>query len=250
LKKRKDNYSDTYVVINEFRVPLRIHLERRSTIRIAVGKDNVLLRVPFYSSGNMQEHIQTAIQWLESVAISQPDLLTKYNAKKYEENQTLTILGKDNYKIIIKQTEDENTGEIKLAESNIEISVPNNLDEFDKRIMARNLISKLLAKRYKKFVEERVKFWNERYFNKNVKSITLRYNSTNWGSCSTTDKINISTRSLLLPLEVFDYIIVHELSHLVEMNHSDSFWNVVENVMPDYHKAEKWIAENTSKLDF
>ena len=100
------------------------------------------------------------------------------------------------------------------------ILVPNGIDDFDKRVMARNLISKLMACKYKKLVEERIKYWNDRYFQKDVKGVTLRYNSTNWGSCSTTSKINISTRSLLLPMEVFDYILVHELSHLVEMNHS------------------------------
>ncbi len=191
----------------------------------------------------------SAIEWLKGVSSSQPELLEKYHISKYEIRKEIFVLGKDTYVIKIENN-DNDLGEIYLNDNELKILVPLNLDEFDKRIMVRNLISKLFAKRYKKFVEERVKYWNERHFNKHVKSVTLRYNSTNWGSCSTTDKINISTRSLLLPLEVFDYIIVHELSHLIEMNHSDNFWKVVENVMPNYLNSEKWIKENSTGLDF
>ncbi len=250
MKKKKANYSDTYIVVGEYKVPLRIHIERRSTIRIAVGKDNVLLRVPIFASANLLAHVKTAEEWLISVSKSQPDLLEKYHVSKYDLKTTLQLLGKDNYSIKLEVAETQILGEIMLSNQYLIIKIPSSIDEFEKRIMVRNLLSKLFAKKYKKFVEERVKFWNERYFHKVVKSVTLRYNSTNWGSCSTTGKINISTRSLLLPLDVFDYIIVHELSHLVEMNHSDRFWNVVKKVMPNYEKAEQWIREHTSKLDF
>jgi predicted metal-dependent hydrolase len=237
-------------VVGEYKVPLRIHIERRSTIRIAVGKDNVLLRIPIFASSNMMNHIKTAEEWLAGVSISQPELLEKYHVSKYALKTNLQLLGKDDYSIKLEFSESQILGEIMLSNHILYIKIPSSIDEFEKRIMVRNLLSKLFAKRYKKFAEERVKFWNERYFQKIVKSVTLRYNSTNWGSCSTTGKINISTRSLLLPLDVFDYIIVHELSHLVEMNHSERFWNVVKKVMPNYESAEKWIRENTSKLDF
>jgi predicted metal-dependent hydrolase len=250
LRKKKVNYTDTYVVIGEYKVPLRIHIERRSTIRIAVGKDNVLLRVPLFASTNLLTHIKTAEEWLTGISESQPELLEKYHVSKYELRTGLQLLGKDQYILKLEVSDSQDLGEIKLSNTDLVIKIPSSIDEFEKRIMVRNLLSKLFAKRYKKFVEERVRFWNERFFQKNVKSVTLRYNSTNWGSCSTTGKINISTRSLLLPLDVFDYILVHELSHLVEMNHSDRFWNVVKKVMPNYETAEKWIRDNASKLDF
>ncbi len=250
MRKKRVNYSDTYVVIGEYKVPLRIHIERRSTIRIAVGKDNVLLRVPLFASSNLLSHIKTAEEWLIGVSKRQPELLEKYHVSKYDLRSSLQLLGKDQYIIKLEVSDSQDQGEIQLLSNDLLLKIPSSIDEFEKRIMVRNLLSKLFAKRYKKFVEERVRFWNERYFQKNVKSVTLRYNSTNWGSCSTTGKINISTRSLLLPLDVFDYILVHELSHLVEMNHSDRFWNVVKKVLPNYENAEKWIRDNASKLDF
>ncbi|MBK7223849.1 MAG: M48 family metallopeptidase [Saprospiraceae bacterium] len=250
MKGKKLNYTDTYVTVHQYKVPLRIHIERRSNIRIAVGKDTVLLRIPVFSSGQIDKHIATATDWLKKVCKEQPQLLEKYHISKYAINREVTILGRDKYELEVSEHNSELTGEIRLKDNKMLILVPNGIDDFDKRVMARNLISKLMARKYKKLVEERIKYWNDRYFQKDVKGVTLRYNSTNWGSCSTTSKINISTRSLLLPMEVFDYILVHELSHLVEMNHSDRFWKVVERVMPDYEKAEKWITDNAMRLDF
>lgn len=250
MRGKKLNYTDTYVTVYQYKVPLRIHIERRANIRIAVGKDTVLLRVPVFSSSQLEKHIATATEWLKKISREQPQLLEKYHISKYAVNREIEILGRDKYQLEVSEHHAELTGEIRLKADKLLILVPNGIDDFDKRVMARNLISKLMAKKYKKLVEERIRYWNERYFQKPVKGVTLRYNSTNWGSCSTTGKINISTRSLLLPMQVFDYILVHELSHLVEMNHSDRFWKVVESVMPDYEKAEKWIKDNALKLDF
>ncbi len=67
---------------------------------------------------------------------------------------------------------------------------------------------------------------------------------TRWGSCSSKRNINFSFRLILTPKEVIDYVIIHELSHLKEMNHSKSFWNEVKKIMPDYKKYEKWLKKN------
>lgn len=248
MKRKKQNSIDTYVSVGDVKVPLKIHIERRSTVRIAVGKENVLLRIPVYYADDLHKHVNAAKNWLVEVSSKQPELLKKYHLS--ELYNTLTLLGRDNYNIIITITDNINTGNVKYKEGNFFVELPSEIDEFDKRILLRNLLSKIIAKRYKNFVVERLEYWNQHYFKKEIKGLTLRYNSSNWGSCSTTGRINISTRALLLPLEIFDYILVHELSHLVEMNHSEKFWNVVRSVMPNYKTAEKWISNHSANLDF
>jgi hypothetical protein len=250
LRKRRANYIDTYIEINTLKIPLRIHIEVRSTIRISLGKDNVLLRIPIYAAVNLEEHLNTAKTWLTEISDENPDVLKKYDYGVFKHKVEIFILGRDKYEILLNDSLVKNLGEIKISGHTVNIWLPTKIDEFEKKIMARNLLSKIFARKYKKFVEERIKYWNELHFKKEIKSVTLRYNSSNWGSCSTTTKINISTRALLLPLEIFDYVIIHELSHLVEMNHSQKFWKVVEKVMPDYKKAENYLKEKTSDLDF
>lgn len=65
-----------------------------------------------------------------------------------------------------------------------------------------------------------------------------------WGSCSTKKNINLSWKLIMAPEKVIDYVIIHELAHLIELNHSRRFWNIVENIDPDYHYSICWLKEN------
>ncbi|WP_457571650.1 M48 family metallopeptidase [Desulfovulcanus sp.] len=65
-----------------------------------------------------------------------------------------------------------------------------------------------------------------------------------WGSCSVKGSVNFSYRLIMAPLPVVDYVVVHELVHLLENNHSRRFWNNVKVLMPDYEKHEQWLKEN------
>lgn len=68
--------------------------------------------------------------------------------------------------------------------------------------------------------------------------------STRWGSCSSKGTISYNWRLVLMPEEVQNYVVVHELCHLHEMNHSKRFWELVKGVIPDYEKRRKWLKEH------
>lgn len=78
--------------------------------------------------------------------------------------------------------------------------------------------------------------------------ITIRHPKTRWGSC--TSKGNLSFNCLLtqVPPEILDSVVVHELSHRREMNHSERFYAQILNVMPDYHERDRWLRQNGMKL--
>ena len=78
--------------------------------------------------------------------------------------------------------------------------------------------------------------------------VTVRSQRTKWGSCSSKGGLNFNCLLLLAPTEVLDYVVVHELCHRLEMNHSARFWAEVERVLPDYVAARKWLRQNGGSL--
>ena len=74
--------------------------------------------------------------------------------------------------------------------------------------------------------------------------ISIRVQKTRWGSCSARGNLNFNCLLMLMPPRVRDYVVIHELCHRKEMNHSARFWQLVEMVMPDFGECRKWLREN------
>ncbi len=85
---------------------------------------------------------------------------------------------------------------------------------------------------------------------RDVKNVTIRDQRTRWGSCSSRNTISLNWRLIMAPDTVSDYVIYHELAHLTHMNHSDRFWNLVEQYVPNYKEAETWLKTHQKLLRF
>ncbi len=81
-----------------------------------------------------------------------------------------------------------------------------------------------------------------------VGRVAVRSQRTKWGSCSAKGNLNFNCLLLLAPPETLDYVVVHELCHLKEMNHSPRFWAEVKRILPDCEKQRRWLRQNGSAL--
>lgn len=97
-----------------------------------------------------------------------------------------------------------------------------------------------LADQALKVIPERAAYYAKRV-GVNYGRITIRNQKTRWGSCSSKGNLNFNCLLMLAPQEVLDYVVVHELCHRKEMNHSKAFWTEVEKVLPDYRDSVKWL---------
>lgn len=78
--------------------------------------------------------------------------------------------------------------------------------------------------------------------------IAIRDQKTRWGSCSSRGNLNFNWRLVLAPVPVLDYVVIHELAHRREMNHSPRFWSIVAEMMPDYQMHRKWLRDHGDSL--
>jgi predicted metal-dependent hydrolase len=106
---------------------------------------------------------------------------------------------------------------------------------------------KVLADEALRVIPERVRFYAP-VVGVTYGRITIRNQRTRWGSCSAKGNLNFNCLLMKAPPEVLDYVVVHELCHRLEMNHSPRFWAQVERVLPDYKVSRKWLREHGNEL--
>ena len=106
---------------------------------------------------------------------------------------------------------------------------------------------KTLREKARALVTERVRYYAP-LIGVTYNQISIRAQHTRWGSCSSKGNLNFNCLLALVPQEVLDYVVVHELCHRKELNHSDRFWNEVAKILPDYKCRRKWLKDNGSNL--
>ena len=129
-----------------------------------------------------------------------------------------------------------------------------NLEKIQKREVQRETVPGLSKEERTRLQQEACRKIPERtaYFAEKIGvsygRITLRQQKTRWGSCSANGNLNFNWLLILAPPEVLDYVVVHELCHRRQMNHSQAFWNEVSAVLPGYKEQKKWLKDNGWKL--
>lgn len=113
------------------------------------------------------------------------------------------------------------------------------------------IVKKFLLEVYKmecrRILPEKVRFYAQKYGFKFTR-LTFRNNISNWGSCSHDDHISLNIKLMKLPDEIIDYVILHELCHTVEKNHSSGFWKLVKQVCPDFESRRHQLRHYNTRL--
>lgn len=240
---------ETHLEIDGQKIPLKIYRELRRNVRVALGKNSVILRMP--SMMNLSQQAEQ-IAWCRSWVIQQLNkndhLIHRYVPKSYQSGDIIKV-GSRQYTLRIDYS-NKKTHSARLINGVILLSINQNdqPDHLQKSIKL--LISRIVGQDFRPSIIRRVNELNRLYFQKPVKQVRLKYNRSNWGSCSVAGNVNLSTRLLFAPDEVIDYVIIHELAHMIEMNHSPRFWKIVSNAMPDYKQKEKWLKQYGHLCDF
>ena len=101
-------------------------------------------------------------------------------------------------------------------------------------------LKKFYISNFKKTVNQRVKIYQDKLRVK-PKSIEVNESKTKWGTCSSSRNITFNYMLVMVPLELIDYVVIHELCHILHMNHDRSFWRKIGSIIPDYKKKDEQL---------
>ena len=230
-----------YEIIADPDIPMviHVHLERRKNVRISMQKTKAILRIPILlTPGEVDKYKAWGKEWvkkkLHKITTDHP-----IGERIYKHGEVISIYGQQFELIIHRVTGMQAQGVRK--EQQLRLYIPDQMDEAQKNDTVREIVRGLLCKIMRPYIIMRVHEINGEHFQKIINKVTIKYNTSNWGSCSTKGNINISLRLLMAPPEVVDYVIIHELCHLIHMNHSPAYWQEVAKRDPDYASKEAWL---------
>jgi hypothetical protein len=177
-----------------------------------------------------------------------PDRFVPLQSIRYRDGDQVTVDSK-RYRLRIHYL-DKKTSSARLDGAEIQLRLSSRINEEQRREQTARLIARCIAAERLPQLEERLRRLNEQHFGRKLGTIRFKNNRSNWGSCSHRGNINISTRLLLAPEKILEYVCIHELAHLIERRHGDGFWQLVERAMPDYRERRRWLRENGKNCRF
>ena len=179
-------------------------------------------------------------RWILSTLSRIATLSPCYSKRALEEGDHIPYLGTDRI-LEIQRTRDCLT-EVGITASSIAVRFPGDKDSDVRTIVTdclRRQAGDLLPQRVQLIAVDKRLAYNR---------ISIRNQRTRWASCSHKRTISLNWRLIMAPPATIDYVVLHELAHLVEMNHSNRFWSIVESWCPDYQRHKQWLRENESLL--
>ena len=239
-----------------------IRSKRRKTLSLQVKHGRVTVRAPHYvKSAFIDTFIQEKSAWLQAKLVEQQSI-----AKFCDFSQGASLL-------FLGEQVSLNIGTAKQARvffadklltetdlSRLQQPAPRQLNVvISNRVKAKLAGDLAIAKQVKKQLEGDFKQQAEKLIIERLEVISKRTSLTptkvnirqyraRWGSCNNRGEVSFNYFLMMTPLFVIDYVIIHELCHLEFLNHSKSFWQLVEKHSPDYQKAKQWLSHHQSQL--
>ena len=212
---------------------------RRKTISLHIKEDGrVVIYVPYHTpKGEIEGFIKEKESWVIK-KISEKGRSIKETEKAFISGEKFLYLG-ESYPLEI--------GDTHYRGLPLKLSFGKFILDKDRLEEARDLFIHWYKREAKEKIEGRLHYFSNRLqlFPKGLKITSAKYR---WGSCSRDSRLSFSWKIIMAPLSVIDYVLIHELVHIKEKNHSKRFWTYLEIILPDYRKHRFWLKENGYRL--
>lgn len=212
---------------------------RRKTISLHIKEDGrIVIYVPYHTpKGEIEEFIKEKESWVIK-KISEKERSIKETEKAFIPGEKFLYLG-ESYSLEI--------GDTHYSGLPLKLSFGKFILDKERLEEARDLFIHWYKREAKEKIEGRLHYFSNRLqlFPKGLKITSA---NCRWGSCSRDSRLSFSWKIIMAPLSVIDYVLIHELVHIKEKNHSKRFWTYLETILPDYRKHRFWLKENGYRL--
>lgn len=237
------------ITINHRKIPFTVRRSSRAKrLRLQVNTEEpqVVLTVPrFVLKIQADRFLEEKIPWIEK-QWAKVEKQSKLRPKpKYLDGDTFYYFGEPLILELIPAYLKRPI--VRIRENKIQVSVYRYISKSEGIKMIKKAIKEFYKKKAEETINDRLQYFNQHYqFHYN--RVTLRNQKTRWGSCSGKKNLNFNWKLIMAPIEIIDYVVVHEMCHLKQMNHSKKFWELVAERMPRYKILRKWLRENSFLL--
>lgn len=241
------------VLTPQLRVPVVVHYEARPNGRVAIGRKEVIIRLPIHAAPAEQKRIlEHFTGWVQRLYAKSPERLTHLIDRPVGDGGTLRVMDrKFRVEILAGDHPTQSRMSYDPAEPELlRIYRAQTAPPGGGSREVETLLGRMLAKLFLPEITERVHELNDHHFQQSIRAVRLKLMDSRWGSCSQTGNVTLSSRMLLAPAPVRDAVIVHELAHLIELNHGPRFWELVYGAQPDYREHDRWLKKYGARLRF
>jgi predicted metal-dependent hydrolase len=216
----------------------RIIRTRRKTIALIVERDgSLVVRAPLRTTERtIRQLVEKKADWIIAKQSLVKTLYPPSTRKSFNNGDGFLYLGKIHRLEIVESKKPELIldGKFHLAQT----ALPE----------ARQVFERWYKRQASEIISERVR-WYAGQHGFNYKQVKITSARTRWGSCSARDTLSFTWRLVMAPLEIIDYVVVHELVHTQIRNHSKDFWGKVLMLVPDYKQKVAWLKTNGNGLN-
>ena len=232
------------IISNNHKIPFtfrRSKIARRLRMQMDTKGKLTLVAPWFTSDKSVQIFIKQHQRWIEKHWIKIEKLKKLRPEFHYRSGDTFYYFGEP--VILEVKPSEKKRPSIKIRDDKMLITLHRNISKQEGIHSIKKVIEEFYRTKAEEVIRDRLDFFNEHYgfsFNR----VTMRDQKSRWGSCSRLRNLNFNWRLIMAPIEVIDYVVVHELCHLKEMNHSPRYWSLVAEIMPNHKEMRHWLRKN------
>ena len=224
-------------------IDFNIIYKRRKTMGIYIDiYGHIEVRAPKETAEEfVLQSLEKRWDWVLQKSKEMKERTAGHSEKVYDHGEIFLYLG-STYPIQISQDMDIKQDYVVFEGDKLHIYVKQQDDEKIKQALKR-----FYYQQCKALVENRIKSYQGNFKSK-PRSIRISDNKSTWGTCDSKFQLTFNWKLAMAPLDVIDYVVVHEMCHMVHLNHKRSFWRLVGKILPDYEQRQNWLALSSWKM--